>query len=120
MQVQLLSENAQIPQRQSSGAAGYDLFSAYDMIIKPCDKAIVKTDIAIQVPHGTYGRVAPRSDALLGNYIATDFISKYPDMIYKFICICPVGMFPIISSYNNYFLLLFAIGFPYIFASLLL
>lgn len=61
MQVQLLSENAQIPQRQSSGAAGYDLFSAYDMIIKPCDKAIVKTDIAIQVPHGTYGRVAPRS-----------------------------------------------------------
>lgn len=31
--------------------------SAYDYSIGPLDKAIVKTDIQIAVPHGCYGRV---------------------------------------------------------------
>ncbi|XP_042198200.1 deoxyuridine 5'-triphosphate nucleotidohydrolase, mitochondrial-like [Callorhinchus milii] len=35
--------------------------SAYDYIIPPQDKAIVKTDIQIALPPGCYGRVAPRS-----------------------------------------------------------
>lgn len=33
------------------------LNSAYDYTIDPLDKAIVKTDIQIAVPHGCYGRV---------------------------------------------------------------
>lgn len=33
------------------------LNSAYDYSIPPMDKAIVKTDIQIAVPHGCYGRV---------------------------------------------------------------
>lgn len=33
------------------------LNSAYDYTISPMDKAIVKTDIQIAVPHGCYGRV---------------------------------------------------------------
>lgn len=33
------------------------LNSAYDYSISPMDKAIVKTDIQIAVPHGCYGRV---------------------------------------------------------------
>jgi len=32
-------------------------FSAYDYSIGPMDKALVKTDIQIAVPHGYYGRV---------------------------------------------------------------
>ncbi|XP_072258501.1 deoxyuridine 5'-triphosphate nucleotidohydrolase, mitochondrial isoform X2 [Pyxicephalus adspersus] len=56
-----LSENAFTPTRGSSRAAGYDLYSAYDYVIPPSDKAIVKTDIQICVPRGCYGRVAPRS-----------------------------------------------------------
>lgn len=31
--------------------------SAYDYSIGPMDKAVVKTDIQIAVPHGCYGRV---------------------------------------------------------------
>lgn len=32
-------------------------YSAYDYTVGPMDKAIVKTDIQIAVPHGCYGRV---------------------------------------------------------------
>ncbi|KAF6732611.1 Deoxyuridine 5'-triphosphate nucleotidohydrolase [Oryzias melastigma] len=35
----------------------------------PMDKAIVKTDIQIAVPHGCYGRVAPRSGLAAKHFI---------------------------------------------------
>ena len=67
--VQFLSDNARLPKKGSEGAAGYDLCSAYDMVIGPHDKGIVKTDIAIKVPVGTYGRVAPRSGLAAKHFI---------------------------------------------------
>lgn len=36
-------------------------FSAYDAIVPARGKALIQTDIQIEVPNGTYGRVAPRS-----------------------------------------------------------
>ncbi|XP_029987002.1 deoxyuridine 5'-triphosphate nucleotidohydrolase, mitochondrial isoform X2 [Sphaeramia orbicularis] len=64
-----LSEYATAPTRGSAKAAGYDLYSAYDYSIGPMDKAIVKTDIQIAVPHGCYGRVAPRSGLAAKHFI---------------------------------------------------
>ncbi|XP_073320454.1 deoxyuridine 5'-triphosphate nucleotidohydrolase, mitochondrial isoform X1 [Pagrus major] len=64
-----LSEHATTPTRGSAKAAGYDLYSAYEYSIGPLDKAIVKTDIQIAVPHGCYGRVAPRSGLAAKNFI---------------------------------------------------
>ncbi|XP_072237019.1 deoxyuridine 5'-triphosphate nucleotidohydrolase, mitochondrial isoform X2 [Leuresthes tenuis] len=64
-----LSEHATAPTRGSAKAAGYDLYSAYDYSIGPMDKAIVKTDIQIAVPHGCYGRVAPRSGLAAKHFI---------------------------------------------------
>uniref|UniRef100_A0AAQ4P919 Deoxyuridine 5'-triphosphate nucleotidohydrolase n=2 Tax=Gasterosteus aculeatus aculeatus TaxID=481459 RepID=A0AAQ4P919_GASAC len=64
-----LSEHATAPTRGSTKAAGYDLYSAYDYTIGPMDKAIVKTDIQIAVPHGCYGRVAPRSGLAAKHFI---------------------------------------------------
>ncbi|KAF0043032.1 hypothetical protein F2P81_004369 [Scophthalmus maximus] len=64
-----LSEHARTPTRGSTKAAGYDLYSAYDYSIGPMDKAIVKTDIQIAVPHGCYGRVAPRSGLAAKHFI---------------------------------------------------
>ncbi|XP_077419168.1 deoxyuridine 5'-triphosphate nucleotidohydrolase, mitochondrial isoform X2 [Vanacampus margaritifer] len=64
-----LSEHATTPTRGSTKAAGYDLYSAYDYSIGPMDKAIVKTDIQIAVPHGCYGRVAPRSGLAVKHFI---------------------------------------------------
>jgi len=56
-----LSEHARAPTRGSVDAAGYDLYAAEDKIIESGKRACVKTDIQIEVPSGTYGRVAPRS-----------------------------------------------------------
>ncbi|XP_023672961.1 deoxyuridine 5'-triphosphate nucleotidohydrolase isoform X1 [Paramormyrops kingsleyae] len=64
-----LSENATIPTRGSTKAAGYDLYSAYEYTLAPMDKALVKTDIQIAVPPGCYGRVAPRSGLAAKNFI---------------------------------------------------
>jgi len=56
-----MSEHAKAPTRGSSVAAGYDLYAAEEMVLEPGKRACVKTDIQIEVPDGTYGRVAPRS-----------------------------------------------------------
>lgn len=69
LQVQFLTEFATLPKRESTGAAGYDLTSASNMIIKGHDKGIVQTDIAIKVPPGTYGRIAPRSGLAAKHFI---------------------------------------------------
>ena len=39
------------------------------MTIPARGKGLVKTDIQIKVPHGTYGRIAPRSGLSLKNHI---------------------------------------------------
>ncbi|QDJ94994.1 dUTPase [Hypsugopox virus] len=56
-----LSKNAFSPSKESSYAAGYDLKSAYDYNVEPQSRILVKTDIAIMLPEGCYGRIAPRS-----------------------------------------------------------
>ncbi|NXG89818.1 DUT protein, partial [Stercorarius parasiticus] len=64
-----LSANASAPSRGSARAAGYDLYSAYDCVIPPMEKAVVKTDIQIALPSGCYGRVAPRSGLAAKHFI---------------------------------------------------
>jgi dUTP pyrophosphatase len=62
LQIVKLSEHAIIPTRGSPLAAGYDLYSAYDYVLPARGKILAKTDIKIDVPCGTYGRIAPRSN----------------------------------------------------------
>jgi dUTP pyrophosphatase len=62
-----LSRNAITPTRGSEEAAGLDLYSAVTAEIAPNQQALVSTDIAIECPLGTYGRIAPRS-GLAVNY----------------------------------------------------
>ena len=59
--IELLSSQAQVPKRNSSSAAGYDLYSSEKTSIEPHTRKIINTDVAIAVPLGTYGRIAPRS-----------------------------------------------------------
>ena len=69
LRVRLLTEHAKLPVRGSAFAAGYDLCAAYAGVVPKRGKALLKTDIAIAVPPGTYGRVAPRSGLALKNGI---------------------------------------------------
>lgn len=61
LRVKKLSEHAVLPSRGSEGAAGYDLSAAYECVVPARGKALVKTDLSIAIPEGTYARIAPRS-----------------------------------------------------------
>jgi len=52
---------AKAPTRANNSDAGYDLYASRSMTINPMDRAIVPTGIAIEIPKGFYGRIAPRS-----------------------------------------------------------
>lgn len=67
--VKKLSEHATLPQRSSALAAGYDLSSAYATTVPKHGKALVKTDLAMVIPVGHYGRVAPRSGLATKHFI---------------------------------------------------
>jgi dUTP pyrophosphatase len=67
--VELLTEAARAPTRGSERAAGYDLYSAVDVKIPKGGKALVSTGIAIAVPPGHYGRIAPRSGLAVKKFI---------------------------------------------------
>eukprot|EP00026_Physarum_polycephalum_P018445 Phypoly_transcript_20038.p1 GENE.Phypoly_transcript_20038~~Phypoly_transcript_20038.p1 ORF type:complete len:169 (+),score=27.83 Phypoly_transcript_20038:61-507(+) len=69
LKVKRLSEFATLPVRATKQAAGYDLSSAQDTILKAKGKGLVMTDLAIAVPEGYYGRVAPRSGLAWKNHI---------------------------------------------------
>lgn len=56
-----LDPKATLPSRGSSFAAGLDICSIEDLIIPPHQRATARTGLAVAIPHGFYGRVAPRS-----------------------------------------------------------
>ena len=61
LNVSKLVPHAILPARATDGAAGYDLYSADSYVILPGHRVVVSTGIAMQLPPGTYGRIAPRS-----------------------------------------------------------
>lgn len=67
--VKRLTEYAILPARTSKQAAGYDLASAYDDVVPAWSTKLIKTDLAIAVPEGHYGRIAPRSGLALHHSI---------------------------------------------------
>ena len=69
MEVKRLSTHAILPRRASDGAAGYDLFSSDSVTLGPGDLVCVPTGIAIKVPPGTYGRIAPRSGVTVKHHV---------------------------------------------------
>ncbi|KAI9320695.1 dUTPase-like protein [Dichotomocladium elegans] len=69
--VKRLSSKARLPTRGSSGAAGYDLYSAANVAIPAMGKAVIPTDLSLAIPQGCYGRVAPRSGLASKHFIDT-------------------------------------------------
>jgi len=61
LNVTKLVPHATLPARSTPGAAGYDLFSTDSYVVLPGRRVVVSTGISVQLPPGTYGRVAPRS-----------------------------------------------------------
>ncbi len=76
-----LDLNAQIPSQNKPFDAGYDLRALEDCIIQPFERKLVKTGIAVEIPVGYYGRVAPRSGLALKNGI--DVLAGVIDASYR-------------------------------------
>ncbi|PGH06843.1 deoxyuridine 5'-triphosphate nucleotidohydrolase [Blastomyces parvus] len=69
--VKKLVSTARAPTRGSAYAAGYDLYCAKPIVIPAKGKGLVDTGLAIAVPEGTYGRIAPRSGLASKHFIDT-------------------------------------------------
>ncbi len=50
-----------LPQRGSALAAGLDVCSIEELTIEPRQRATARTGLAVAIPPGFYGRIAPRS-----------------------------------------------------------
>ena len=61
LNVTKLVPQATLPARSTPGAVGYDLFSIDNYVVLPGRRVVVSTGISVELPPGTYGRIAPRS-----------------------------------------------------------
>lgn len=59
--IKILSSNAQVPNMAYNGDAGVDLRSVEHIVLKPQERAMVATGLAIVLPEGYAGFVLPRS-----------------------------------------------------------
>lgn len=60
LEIKLLSENATMPKRDRLDA-GYDIYSAETVILEPQEKAVIKTDVAVNIPERYVGLLTSRS-----------------------------------------------------------
>jgi len=56
-----LDPRAVLPTRGSVAAAGLDLYAIEDLAIPPGERCLARTGLAVAIPEGHYGRIAPRS-----------------------------------------------------------
>ena len=61
IKVKKLLEGARLPFRASAHDAGADLFCLDAFTLVPGERKLIPTGLAIEIPPGHYGRVAPRS-----------------------------------------------------------
>lgn len=59
--VQRIDEELPLPERAHPGDAGVDLRSTIELSLKPGERAVVPTGIAVAIPEGYAGLVQPRS-----------------------------------------------------------
>lgn len=61
LQIKLLSDNAILPKRADDLSAGYDIYAAETVILEPQEKALIATDLAVNIPKGYVGLLTSRS-----------------------------------------------------------
>ena len=81
MEFTKLTEHAQTPTRGTYGSAGYDLYSTEEYEFDPLTRYLIKTGIALKIPEGYYGRIAPRSSMAWKKH--TDILAGVIDSDYR-------------------------------------
>ncbi|KAG6485231.1 hypothetical protein ZIOFF_053764 [Zingiber officinale] len=79
----------QLPIRQTSGSAGYDISITDAQNIPALGRSLLQTGICIQIPQNTYARIAPRSSAamrgiiIMGGVIDPDYRGEVKIMVFN-------------------------------------
>jgi dUTP pyrophosphatase len=81
-----LDPRAALPKRGSVLAAGLDVCGIEDLSIAPRHRAMAKTGLAVAIPPGFYGRVAPRSGLAAKNGL--DVLAGVIDSDYRGEIVC--------------------------------
>jgi len=76
-----LDLDAKVPKQAKPNDAGYDLFAISSHDLKPGQRVVVKTGLAMAIPPGFYGRIAPRSGLAVKNGI--DVLAGVVDAGYR-------------------------------------
>lgn len=76
-----LDPNAVLPERASESSAGLDLYSIEAVSLAPGERRLVRTGLAVAIPAGFYGRVAPRSGLAVKNGV--DVLAGVIDADYR-------------------------------------
>lgn len=86
LEFQKLHPSAILPVRGSKDACGLDIHSIEEMILKSGHRNGIRTGLAVAVPTGFYGRIAPRSGLALKAGI--DVLAGVIDADYRGEVIC--------------------------------
>jgi dUTP pyrophosphatase len=81
-----LHPDARLPSRGSERAAGLDLCAVERLTLAPGGRAAVRTGLAVAIPAGFYGRVAPRSGLAVRHGI--DVLAGVVDADYRGEILC--------------------------------
>lgn len=65
IKIKILSLDAVMPKYQTEGAAGFDLHSVVDKVIRPKERVLIETGLAFEVPYGFEVQIRPRSGLAL-------------------------------------------------------
>lgn len=85
-----LNPDATLPTRGSSCAAGLDIYSIEAVHLSPGKRVLVRTGLAVAIPEGYYGRIAPRSGLatkqgidVLAGVIDSDYRGEIQCLVYN-------------------------------------
>jgi dUTP pyrophosphatase len=71
IKVKRLRDGARLPAHATDWSAGADLYCAEAFTLQPGERKLVPAGLAIEIPPGCYGRVAPRSGLAVRHGIDT-------------------------------------------------
>ncbi|KAG5184066.1 Deoxyuridine 5'-triphosphate nucleotidohydrolase [Tribonema minus] len=69
IKVRRLSSNAKLPTKKASDSVCLQLYSAHDVTVPSHGKALVQTDLEMEVPFSTFGRIVNKPGLSVDNEI---------------------------------------------------
>lgn len=69
IKIKKLHPDAIVPERKSSGAAGFDIYSIEEVKIEPGEIAMISTGIALELPENMVAYIFPRGSLCLKKHL---------------------------------------------------